>query len=79
MIYFVCCGWFKLKIGKVEVFEFSSFLYEVKVLKISVNRFEVYLRKGEVWVLYKNWNIIDCVDGFEEEEFEIVEIVDIDE
>ncbi|CAG7895731.1 unnamed protein product [Brassica rapa] len=75
----VCCGRFKLKIGKAEVLEPSSFSHEVKALKTSVNRFEVYPRKGEVWALYKSWNITDCADGSEEEELQIVEIVETDE
>ncbi|CAH8359507.1 unnamed protein product [Eruca vesicaria subsp. sativa] len=73
----VSCGRFKLKIGKAEVLTPSSFSHEVKAMKTSVNRFEVYPRKGEIWAMYKNWNI--TLDGSEEEDLEIVEVVETKE
>ncbi|XP_056843717.1 uncharacterized protein LOC130496013 [Raphanus sativus] len=75
----VSCGRFKLKTGKAEVLATSSFSHEVKAVKSNVNRFEVYPRKGEIWALYKNWNITECADGTEEEDLEIVEVVETKE
>ncbi|KAG2305539.1 hypothetical protein Bca52824_034190 [Brassica carinata] len=79
MTHSVCCGQFKLKIGKAEVLVPSSFSHKVRAVRSSVNRFDVYPGKGEIWALYKNWNITDCADGAEEEELEIVEVVEIKE
>ncbi|KAF8097958.1 hypothetical protein N665_0278s0019 [Sinapis alba] len=75
----VCCGRFKLKTGKAEVLAPRSFSHEVKAVKSNVNRFEIYPKKGEIWAMYKNWNITDCGDGTEEEDLEIVEVVETDE
>ncbi|KAJ0232332.1 hypothetical protein HA466_0291920 [Hirschfeldia incana] len=75
----VSCGRFKLKTGIAEILGPSSFSHEVKALKSNVNRFEVYPRKGEIWALYKNWNITECADGTEEEDLEIVEVVETKE
>ncbi|KAJ4888020.1 DUF3444 domain-containing protein [Raphanus sativus] len=75
----VSCGRFKLKTGKAEVLATSSLSHEVKAVKSNVNRFEVYPRKGEIWALYKNWNITECADGTEEEDLEIVEVVETKE
>ncbi|KAF3537619.1 hypothetical protein F2Q69_00024860 [Brassica cretica] len=75
----VSCGRFKLKTGIAEVLAPSSFSHEVKAVKSNVNRFEVYPRKGEIWALYKNWNITNCADGSEEEDLEIVEVVETKE
>ncbi|KAF8097959.1 hypothetical protein N665_0278s0020 [Sinapis alba] len=73
----VCCGRFKLKIGKAEVLVPSSFSHKVKAVRSSVNRYEVYPGKGEIWALYKNWNITDSAETGEE--LEIVEIVETNE
>ncbi|KAJ4888019.1 CAP-Gly domain-containing linker protein 1-like [Raphanus sativus] len=73
----VCCGRFKLKIGKAEVLEPSSFSHKVNAVKSSVNRYEVYPGKGEVWALYKNWNTTCSAETGEEHE--IVEIVETNE
>lgn len=72
----VCCGRFKLKTGKAEVYVPSSFSHQVKAVKTKKNRFEVYPGKGEIWALYKNCNTIDYT---ETEELEIVEVVETDE
>ncbi|WZY79263.1 hypothetical protein YC2023_025647 [Brassica napus] len=75
----VSCGRFKLKTGIAEVLAPSSFSHKVKAVKSNVNRFEVYPRKGEIWALYKNWNITNCADRSEEKDLEIVEVVETKE
>ncbi|CAH8387051.1 unnamed protein product [Eruca vesicaria subsp. sativa] len=73
----VCCGTFKLKTGKADVLEPSSFSHQIKAVKKGINRYEVYPGKGEIWALYKNWNTTDCAET--EEELEMVEVVETNE
>ncbi|XP_057762261.1 uncharacterized protein LOC130982314 isoform X1 [Arachis stenosperma] len=72
----VACG--KYKPGRTDITEdHLMFSYMVSFENICGNTFKVYPRKGEIWALYKNWDIkwyMD-VESHQQYEFELVEIL----
>ncbi|KAK6930098.1 DnaJ domain [Dillenia turbinata] len=75
----ICCGTFKLKSSKIQIYlDTSPFSHQLKVEETSANkkvRYIILPRKGEVWGLYKNWNVKLKASELEYCEYDIVEVV----
>ncbi|KAK6913822.1 DnaJ domain [Dillenia turbinata] len=75
----ICCGTFKLKSSKIQPYhDTSPFSHQLKAEETSVNkkvRYVILPRRGEVWGLYKNWNLKLKASDLEYCEYDIVEVV----
>lgn len=76
MVQPVCCGTFKLKNGKTQVFPSSEFSHQITAESSGKNKFAILPLKGQVWALYKNWeNKLMCSDRVNCE-YNIVEVLE---
>ncbi|XP_024960857.1 uncharacterized protein LOC112501453 [Cynara cardunculus var. scolymus] len=69
------CGLFKASIGRREVFSQDAFLYLVKAELNGKNRFNIYPKEKEIWVLYDKPDF-KCTSDFDAGECNIVEVVE---
>ncbi|KAL6989599.1 hypothetical protein U1Q18_015352 [Sarracenia purpurea var. burkii] len=75
----VSCGTFKVITGKPRLFPRSSFSHVVKAESIRKNRFKIFPRGGEIWALYKDWNVEKSCSDLRNKKFEIVEVLENNE
>lgn len=70
------CGLFKASIGRREVFSRDAFLYLVKAELNGKNRFNIYPKEKEIWVLYDKPDFECTTSDFDAGECKIVEVVE---
>ncbi|XP_043720182.1 uncharacterized protein LOC122667810 [Telopea speciosissima] len=71
----VCCGLFKSR-GDSEYDSTSTFSHQLEAKLSSKNRYAIYPRKGEVWALYKNWDVKWTVSNLPDCKYDVVEILE---
>ncbi|KAJ4969249.1 hypothetical protein NE237_015950 [Protea cynaroides] len=72
----VCCGLFKPGSDAKEYSSTSSFSHQLKAEVIAKNRYDIHPRKGEVWALYKNWDVDWTVSNLHDCKYDVVEILE---
>lgn len=70
------CGLFKASVGRREIFSPDAFLYPVKAQVNGKNRFNIYPKEKEIWVLYDKPDSECTTADFDAGECNIVEVVE---
>ncbi|KAI4301860.1 hypothetical protein L6164_035098 [Bauhinia variegata] len=71
----VSCGAFKIRPAITKILSRSAFSHLLMVEPVAKNRYEIYPRKGEVWVLHKDQNCASTCSNFGKGECHIVEVL----
>ncbi|KAL8128641.1 hypothetical protein V2J09_017796 [Rumex salicifolius] len=73
----ICCGKFKITEPKLQCYiDSSPFSHELEADTIKLNVFEIYPQIGQIWALYKNWNVDMAPSDLENCDYDVVEILE---
>jgi len=71
----ISCGTFEVQKAKLQTLSLSAFSHQLKVEPLVNNRYEIYPRKGEIWVLYEDQKYELTSSKQSRGKFDIVEVL----